>query len=47
MLTQPSQGELGKEWLEMMCAGSTNRLHFIDLSLVFDDGAVEFLLLRP
>lgn len=30
-----------------MCTHSTNRLHFIDLSLVFDDGAVEFFLLRP
>lgn len=30
-----------------MCECSTNRLHFVDLSLVFDDAAVELLLLRP
>lgn len=30
-----------------MCKHSTNRLHFVDLSLVLDDGAVEFFLLRP
>lgn len=35
------------KWSQLLLCNSTNRLHFVDLFLVFDDGTVELFLLRP